>query len=672
MVVYSGKLYCVCHGQKEKMNFSFLNFIADGDDEDEEVSDLIIKSGVKDGSQQDDHDTDVKAKSIFDDYEPFLTENYEQSIFSSELTSSPGKARTTDGIPRQEKNESSLEELWEETSSKDDTSANNVNLPKEEELLSVGPNPNPNPADVPVVEELSGTPKRKNSSMDNKILEKELDPLVPKLDDLVIMESLTTESIQSKNEVSPRSSFTLEPYDHQKAIEDFLSDDCLYKTKNTNDEIEMKEIKPKTREKSVQKKNGMHKDTYQQPNLYDDCREMVEFCSIIYVLSKIRNLARDGKLTQELKLKIEKIIPSNDEDDVIKIDTTMKEFFRTPAECVLQKSVKIKDIYDAVNKCYDIVKEDDCHTDLHIDMMRRMMDRADDADSYEVDVFDDSREDKESVAGIIIDHHRKQLVVAFRATMVGNMHDFRSNFSMFQAWVSNPLLKMKHCHTSMKCAGQKQQLMLQKQPETILMQYGWYNAIMSDRSRLGAGSKYDFIMKSILRLLNKYPGYSLCVTGTSLGAALAQVFAFHAATETKLLLNKPLRCYSFASPKVGTLRYRRAVETLEELGKLQLLRILNEEDYIRFIPRELTTMCCFTGLTTLSLIFNQGLFYRKAGIELNLTDAGIAFTHPKVRVKHAFDCDSTTCYFYICYYILQLLANTKVDQFSLSRYPHAK
>lgn len=434
---------------------------------------------------------------------------------------------------------------------------------------------------------------------------------------------------------SPNTSLIDGEYDTQKVIDDFLSDDCRFKTKINYDQLDFEkdgmeadeEINHDESTKTRHRNRGLYKETPEQPNLYNETREMLEYTTLMFFLSKVRNLARDQKLHPITKKKFE--TPFKKDENDVEVECSFKEFFRREDEdCVLNKTVKISEIYEVIQSCHDVVRDDDANTDLHLQMMRTMMNRAGD-DAYEVAVFDDSREDTESVGGIIVDKFRKHIVVAFRASMEGNIHDLLSNMSMFQAWVNNPLSKMKHHHDTMRRALPNQHL-LEQQPDTILMQSGWYNAIMHDRSKAGLGSKFDFLMKHVYRLLRRFPDYKLCVTGTSLGGALAQVFALHAASEINPRLNKPVKCFSFASPKVGTLRYRRAVEALEELGHLRLLRIINEEDYIRFLPRELTTACCFTGLTTLSLIFNQGLFYRKAGIELNLSEEQIAFSHPKV------------------------------------------
>ncbi len=92
------------------------------------------------------------------------------------------------------------------------------------------------------------------------------------------------------------------------------------------------------------------------------------------------------------------------------------------------------------------------------------------------------------------------------------------------------------------------------------------------------------------------------------------------------------------------MRYRGAVEDLEKMGHLRLLQILNEEDYIRFIPRKIFTIGSFTGLTILNLIFNQGRFYRKAGIELSLSDEEIDITHSKVSGASNHLCKNSSLY----------------------------
>jgi len=60
--------------------------------------------------------------------------------------------------------------------------------------------------------------------------------------------------------------------------------------------------------------------------------------------------------------------------------------------------------------------------------------------------------------------------------------------------------------------------------------------------------------------MEQHPGYALFVTGHSLGAALATLFSFEAAASDDPRIRKPVTCVAVASPKVGDLAFRLAVE----------------------------------------------------------------------------------------------------------------
>mmetsp|Transcript_24012 Transcript_24012/g.70849 ORF Transcript_24012/g.70849 Transcript_24012/m.70849 type:complete len:89 (+) Transcript_24012:967-1233(+) len=47
---------------------------------------------------------------------------------------------------------------------------------------------------------------------------------------------------------------------------------------------------------------------------------------------------------------------------------------------------------------------------------------------------------------------------------------------------------------------------------------------------------------------------------------------------------KPITCYSTGSPKVGTIGFRKAFQSLEESGKLRCVRIMNEHDPVPSLP----------------------------------------------------------------------------------------
>ena len=69
-------------------------------------------------------------------------------------------------------------------------------------------------------------------------------------------------------------------------------------------------------------------------------------------------------------------------------------------------------------------------------------------------------------------------------------------------------------------------------------------------------NKYTEIVTKLKPIFEENPDYRLYVTGHSLGAALAVLFAVEAAGSTKHSIPKPVTCINFASPKVGNVNFR--------------------------------------------------------------------------------------------------------------------
>ena len=320
-----------------------------------------------------------------------------------------------------------------------------------------------------------------------------------------------------------------------------------------------------------------HYDTRESPspNLCDECVEMCEFASMMFFLSKMRNLARDNELFKDSSintwgkrsLSINRNISSNNVnednfDGEIRIKTEQEQ------HCILKEYVKLSDIVDTMQSCHEAITEvegklpnGNDRVNLHINIVEEMLARGGD-DAYQIACFDDLEEDEEIVPAIIIDNYREQVIVAFRGSQSTN--DWKVNFTATQSMVKNPVYAMKNEKEAITEFLNKEsdvpKRLLMKQPRKMRMHKGFYNAIFDESSKAGMGSKYDYIMKKILAVLKDHQGYRLISTGSSLGGALCQVFAIHAAAETNPLIVKPVKCYSFASPKVGTLSYRRAVQ----------------------------------------------------------------------------------------------------------------
>lgn len=66
-------------------------------------------------------------------------------------------------------------------------------------------------------------------------------------------------------------------------------------------------------------------------------------------------------------------------------------------------------------------------------------------------------------------------------------------------------------------------------------------------------SKYEDIHEDLQKLWNNYEGYSLLVTGHSMGGALVTLFAFWSCLENRFPPDVSIACVAFGSPKVSHL-----------------------------------------------------------------------------------------------------------------------
>lgn len=83
------------------------------------------------------------------------------------------------------------------------------------------------------------------------------------------------------------------------------------------------------------------------------------------------------------------------------------------------------------------------------------------------------------------------------------------------------------------------------------------------RTNGDTSSKCEVITGQVAALLEKNPGYRLYVTGHSLGAALAVLYAAHAATSGDPRILKPVSVICIACPKIGNRDFRRAFKVRE-------------------------------------------------------------------------------------------------------------
>ncbi|GAB4830471.1 Phospholipase A1-Igamma1, chloroplastic [Ancistrocladus abbreviatus] len=132
-------------------------------------------------------------------------------------------------------------------------------------------------------------------------------------------------------------------------------------------------------------------------------------------------------------------------------------------------------------------------------------------------------------------------------------------------------------------------------------------------------SAREQVLHEVNRLIKKYQGeeLSITITGHSLGAALATISAYDIAETGKHIRNNshavPTSVFSFASPRVGNVRFK---ERLESLG-VKVLRVLNEHDIVPKSPGFFINEHVPQGLMKLAESFPWSYFHVGEELLLN-------------------------------------------------------
>lgn len=220
--------------------------------------------------------------------------------------------------------------------------------------------------------------------------------------------------------------------------------------------------------------------------------------------------------------------------------------------------------------------------------------------------FEDENANNECVYGISTYTDKKQVAVTFRGSIT--MQDWRVDAKLVSGDLANPLYnnnadnreeeqpEFVGCHRGFRdyLYGNDQDPLLP--PVHKVMKKGLSIARRNDDETPNSNAdnsstspkkrKIDLILDQIGDLLDKNPGYSLYITGHSLGGALALLLSLEAAVRfgTRTL---PVTCVSIANPRVGDKRFRGAIQSLERQRKLRCLLVHNFLDLVPSMPNRL-------------------------------------------------------------------------------------
>lgn len=164
---------------------------------------------------------------------------------------------------------------------------------------------------------------------------------------------------------------------------------------------------------------------------------------------------------------------------------------------------------------------------------------------------------------------------------------------------------------------------------TVGIHRGFYDYLFAEKD--GKPSKYAEIMKHVEDLVmddvNRRQNYKLYVTGHSLGGALATLFGFYAAARVGTL-PLPVTVVSVASPKVGNIEFAQMFAEMESQGKIRHLRIANHRDPVTLAPS-----LSSKKVVALTAMAFSPLGYLALKASGNTGDARDVFYHTGIKMK---------------------------------------
>ncbi len=331
---------------------------------------------------------------------------------------------------------------------------------------------------------------------------------------------------------------------------------------------------------------------YDWPSVFDEVDDMLGACCLIYALADLRQKVRQEEIDLPMLLNLPQTIL-----EVCRLLQANQDHLEYSELGNSFRSVLLEVVAKQQQNAAAVVAEGGKQPDLV--------------------AFNDNNDQEEMVYAIHINPTVKRITICFRGS--ASTLDWTMDREIFMKSVNNPVPESK------LQAGSK-----------LLIHNGFYNYLCAPLGQVrrrahkhqrgnrlneldGADELsqcQEILQRHIFPLLKEYPGYKvrcrfdyeqkqlnrnlidiscrnpfldncycqLYVTGHSLGAALATLFAFLIANEPDSVIPKPVTCISFGSPYVGDESFRLAHQTLESQGKLRHLRVSNYQDMVTLIP----------------------------------------------------------------------------------------
>eukprot|EP00547_Thalassionema_nitzschioides_P015812 CAMPEP_0194241378 /NCGR_PEP_ID=MMETSP0158-20130606/7257_1 /TAXON_ID=33649 /ORGANISM="Thalassionema nitzschioides, Strain L26-B" /LENGTH=737 /DNA_ID=CAMNT_0038976249 /DNA_START=181 /DNA_END=2394 /DNA_ORIENTATION=- len=193
--------------------------------------------------------------------------------------------------------------------------------------------------------------------------------------------------------------------------------------------------------------------------------------------------------------------------------------------------------------------------------------------------MNDHLENKELVYIIAVEHERKRVVVTFRGT--STLNDMAKNFDIGFSELPNPIDEPYD--------GKEAKVKINNG-------YGSYLFTARQDSKR---TKYDEIVDRIDEYGRELGdgGYSLYITGHSLGGALANLFGFFASTDRRFAQRgNPIRVFTVAAAIGARISFAKAFQQQEKEGLVQSISFINDEDIVPLLHYLHQVDCAHTGV----------------------------------------------------------------------------
>eukprot|EP00804_Cyclotella_cryptica_P027055 CCRYP_013691-RA/>CCRYP_013691-RA protein AED:0.02 eAED:0.02 QI:277/1/1/1/0/0/2/199/604 len=348
--------------------------------------------------------------------------------------------------------------------------------------------------------------------------------------------------------------------------------------------------------------------SYAFPSLFAEASSMLNLSLLIYTVSELRELARNGVLndpTKSLRI-LQTPLPLETAFNIIEGEADLLQEVLSDGkhgstlsslQCILeaQKRKKEDDAKKQEDKVATVAKDSKesqsmfsgwvdswngclaggfsfdeifCGGDLSaVDNGHKHAHESekDNVESSMIYMIEDMRSNEELVYAIGVNPIEERITVVFRGSVT--KVDYTTEAKIDMMHVPEP-------------SGSDRN-------DMIGIHQGFYEYLF--RSKSGKPSKYHEIMGHLQKLFRQDPNrlrhYKLYLTGHGLGGAIATLFGYYlASSSSNHQLPLPITVVSIASPRVGNVAFARSFTELESQAKLRHLRIANHKDPVTLRP----------------------------------------------------------------------------------------